>query len=199
MLRVSIMKTFHILMLGVALAACSASVGTTTTTSAELPAPSADGNYHVQWPSEGSGVARTITLTLGPDLHAMCRDVSPKFPFDKATTYVDDKAELLALASCLNKPGMESRQVILVGRADPRGSDAYNMALGERRAQSIKDFLVSNGLSANRIAITTEGKRGAKGHQPVVVEGQVDPTMPQFTYGYDRRVDVVVTGGAHHP
>jgi outer membrane protein OmpA-like peptidoglycan-associated protein len=199
MLRVSIMKTLNILMLGLVLVGCSASVGTTTTTSAELPAPGGDGNYHVQWPSEGSGVARTITLTLGPDLHQWCRDVSPKFPFDKSDTYVDDKAELVALASCLNKPGLENRQVILVGRADPRGSDAYNMALGERRAQSIKDFLVANGLSASRIAITSEGKRDAKGHQPVVVEGQVDPTMPRFTYGYDRRVDVVVTGGAHHP
>jgi len=199
MLRVSIMNTLHILMLGLALAGCSSSVGTTTTTSAELPAPSADGNYHVRWPSEGSGVARTITLTLGPDLHEWCRDVSPKFPFDKANTYVDNKDELAALASCLNKPGLENRSVILVGRADPRGSDAYNLALGERRAQSIKDVLVSSGLSASRIAIVSDGKRGAKGQQPVVVEGQVDPTMPRFTYGYDRRVDVIVTGGAHHP
>jgi OmpA-OmpF porin, OOP family len=193
------MKPFHILMLGVALAGCSASVGTTTTTSAELPAPDGDGNYRVRWPSEGSGVARTITLTLGPDLHAMCRDVSPKFPFDKANTYVDDKDELVALASCLNKPGLESRHVLLVGRADPRGTDAYNLKLGEERAQSIKEFLVSSGLSVDRIDIATEGKRGAKGEAPVVVEGQIDPTMPRFTYGYDRRVDVVVTGGAHHP
>ena len=199
MLRVSFMKTFHIIMLGLALAGCSASVGTTTTTSAELPAPGGDGNYHVKWPDEGSGVARTITLTLGPDLHEYCRDVSPKFPFDKADTYVDDKAELLALASCLNKPGLENRKVILVGRADPRGSDAYNIKLGAARAQSIKDFLVSSGLSADRIAITTEGKRGAKGEKVVTVEGQADPSMPRFTYGYDRRVDVLVTGGAHHP
>jgi peptidoglycan-associated lipoprotein len=153
----------------------------------------------VRWPSEGSGVARTITLTLGPDLHAMCRDVSPKFPFDQANTYVDDKAELVALASCLNKPGLESRHVLLVGRADPRGSDAYNLKLGEERAQSIKEFLVSSGLSVDRIDIASEGKRGAKGEAPVVVEGQIDPSMPRFTYGYDRRVDVVVTGGAHHP
>jgi len=193
------MKTLHILLLGLALAGCGASVGTTTTTSAQLPAPSSDGNYHVRWPDEGSGVARTITLTLGPDLHAWCRDVSPKFPFDNATTYVDDKDELLALASCLNKAGLENRHVLLVGRADPRGSDAYNLALGARRAQSVKDFLVSAGLSANRIDIATAGERDAKGHQPVVVEGQVDPSMPRYTYGYDRRVDVIVTGGAHHP
>ena len=64
-------------------------------------------------------------------------------------------------------------------------------------------FLVASGLSADRIDITSEGKRDAKGNQPVVVEGpngkEVDPSMPRFTYGYDRRVDVVVTGGAHHP
>ena len=99
----------------------------------------------------------------------------------------------------MNKPGLENRKVILVGRADPRGSDAYNIKLGAARAQSIKDFLVSAGLSADRIAITTEGKRGAKGEKVVTVEGQADPSMPRFTYGYDRRVDVLVIGGAHHP
>ena len=192
------MKTLSI-MLGLALVACGASQSTVRTTSAQLPPPNANGEYHVTWPAEGSGVARTITLTLGPDLHAMCRDVSPKFEFDKSATYVEYKDQLIALASCLNKAGLENRRVLLVGRADPRGSDAYNMALGERRAQGIKDFLVSSGLAASRIDITTDGKRGAKGEQPVVVEGQVDPTMPTFDYGYDRRVDVIVTGGAHHP
>src|SRR6266550_437734 len=99
MLRVSIMKTLHTLVLGLALAGCSASVGTTSTTSAQLPAPSGDGNYHVRWPDEGSGVARWETFTLGPDLHKWCRDVSPKFPFDDSTAYVENKDELVALAS----------------------------------------------------------------------------------------------------
>ena len=192
------MKALSII-LGLTVAACGASSSTVHTTSAQLPPPNANGEYHVDWPSEGSGVPRTITLTLGPDLHQMCRDVSPKFAFDQSSTYIQYKDQLVALASCLNKPGLESRSVLLVGRADSRGTDAYNLALGERRAQAVKDFLVSSGLSPYRISIASEGKREAKGGEAVIVEGQVDPTMPRYDQGYDRRVDVIVTGGAHHP
>jgi outer membrane protein OmpA-like peptidoglycan-associated protein len=198
LLRVAFMKALTII-LGLALAACGASTTTTQTTSALLPPPNANGEYHIDWPSEGSGVPRTITLQLGPDLHQWCRDVSPKFAFDQSWTYVQYKDELVALASCLNKAGLESRNVLLVGRADARGTDSYNLALGERRARAVKDFLVSSGLSPYRISIATEGEREAKAGEPVRVEGQVDPTMPRFEYGYDRRVDVIVTGGAHHP
>lgn len=198
LLCVAFMKALNII-LGLAVAACGASSSAVPTTSVQLPPPNANGEYHIDWPSEGSGVPRTITLQLGPDLHQMCRDVSPKFAFDQSWTYVQYKDELVALASCLNKAGLESRHVLLVGRADPRGSDAYNLALGERRAQAVKDFLVSAGLSPYRISIATEGEREAKGERPVIVEGQADPNMPRFDYGYDRRVDVIVTGGAHHP
>ena len=198
LLCVAFMKALSMI-LGLAVAACGASSSAVQTTSAQLPPPNANGEYHIDWPSEGSGVPRTITLQLGPDLHQMCRDVSPKFAFDQSWTYVQYKDQLVALASCLNKAGLESRHVLLVGRADPRGSDAYNLELGQRRAQAVKDFLVSAGLSPYRISIATEGKREAKGEQPVIVEGQADPTMPRYDFGYDRRVDVIVTGGAHHP
>jgi OOP family OmpA-OmpF porin len=172
---------------GLALAACAGQTAAVQTTSAMLPAPNADGEYQPPWPVFGEGQTRFITLQLGPDLYQYCRDVSPKFPFDSATTYVQDKDQLLSLASCLNHPGLEARHVLLVGHADPRGSNAYNLALGARRAQAIKEFLVGAGLSADRIDIATRGERDAKG------------MLPEYSYGYDRRVDIVVTGGAHHP
>jgi peptidoglycan-associated lipoprotein len=180
------MKTLSII-IAAFVAACSSSGTAVHTTSANLPPPNANGEYHLDWPSEGSGVPRTITLQLGPDLHQYCRDVSPKFEFDQSWTYIQYRAQLVALASCLNKPGLENRHVLLVGRADPRGSDAYNLALGERRAGAVKDFLVSAGLNGSRIDIASQGEREARGN------------LPEYSYGYDRRVDVIVTGGAHHP
>ena len=172
---------------GFALAACASQTSAVTTTSARLPPPNAAGEYKVPWPVFGHGPERFITLQLGPDLHEHCRDVSPKFPFDKAWTYVQDRDQLVALASCLNHRGLESRHVLLVGRADPRGSETYNMELGMRRAEWIKDFLVRSGLSADRIDIASRGELDAKG------------MLPEYSYGYVRRVDIIVTGGAHHP
>jgi peptidoglycan-associated lipoprotein len=44
------------------------------------------------------------------------------------------------------------------GHADERGTREYNMALGERRANSAKDFLVSQGVPADRLLVTSWGK-----------------------------------------
>jgi OOP family OmpA-OmpF porin len=182
------MRVIAICLLGVALGACGTTDKTTVTnTSAQLPPPNVSGEYRPSWPSLGHGIERIITVQLGPDTLAHCRDVSPKFPFDSAIVYVEDRDQLAALVRCLNHESMQSRGVLLVGRADPRGTDEYNMRLGARRAEQIREFLVHEGLSANRIAAESEGKRDAKGN------------LPEYSFGYDRRVDVVVVGGAHQP
>jgi peptidoglycan-associated lipoprotein len=141
----------------------------------------------VDWPDLGRGEARFIRIDLGPDTFAECHRVSPKFPFDSATTFAVDRAQLAALASCLNHASMRDRTVLLVGRADPRGENAYNLELGRKRAIAIRQLLLDNGLQDSRIELTTEGASGAVGNQP------------DYSYGYDRRVDVVVKGGAHAP
>ena len=49
--------------------------------------------------------------------------------------------------------------VTVEGHCDERGTDAYNTALGERRAESIKNFLVDLGISANRLNTISWGER----------------------------------------
>ncbi len=44
------------------------------------------------------------------------------------------------------------------GHADERGTREYNLALGDRRAQSAREYLVAQGISANRLSTTTYGK-----------------------------------------
>ena len=51
-----------------------------------------------------------------------------------------------------------SMNVVLEGHADERGTREYNLALGERRANSAKDYLMTYGISANRISIISYGK-----------------------------------------
>ena len=48
--------------------------------------------------------------------------------------------------------------VVLEGHADERGSREYNLALGERRANAAKDYLMTYGISANRISVISYGK-----------------------------------------
>jgi peptidoglycan-associated lipoprotein len=58
-----------------------------------------------------------------------------------------------------------STQVTVEGHCDSRGSAEYNLALGTRRATSVKDYLVNLGVPANRITVVTKGKE-----QPVCSE-----------------------------
>jgi len=51
-----------------------------------------------------------------------------------------------------------SVSVVLEGHADERGTREYNLALGERRANVAKDYLMTYGISANRISVISYGK-----------------------------------------
>ena len=48
--------------------------------------------------------------------------------------------------------------VVLEGGADERGTREYNLALGERRANAAKDYLMTYGISSNRISVISYGK-----------------------------------------
>lgn len=59
-------------------------------------------------------------------------------------------------------------KIVITGYASSPGTDAYNMALGLRRAQASRDYLVSKGVAANRIEIATRGENN------LLVEGPGD-------------------------
>ena len=48
--------------------------------------------------------------------------------------------------------------VVLEGHADERGTREYNLALGERRANSVKDYLMTYGISGKRLSVISYGK-----------------------------------------
>jgi peptidoglycan-associated lipoprotein len=51
-----------------------------------------------------------------------------------------------------------STKVMVEGHADSRGSNEYNLALGERRAAAVRDYMVSLGIPADRITIVSKGE-----------------------------------------
>ncbi len=78
------------------------------------------------------------------------------YDFDKATLKAEGMATLDKIARDLSKIKLEV--VIAVGNTDSVGTDAYNMALGQRRAQSVKAYLVSKGVDGSRVYTESKGK-----------------------------------------
>ena len=135
--------------------------------------------------SAGSGATtgtRNMTMSgvyLDPELMRTCGMAAPKafFEFDSTVVEGADNSGLSSLAQCVNTGPLKGRKLELVGHADPRGTDAYNEQLGKSRAESVMDFLTTEGVAAENMATRSEGEKGA------------DVTNPD-EWPYDRRVDI---------
>ena len=78
------------------------------------------------------------------------------FGFDKYNLQAESRQVLEKQAAWLEKHGVLT--VVVGGHADERGTREYNLALGERRANSVKDYLVALGVAADRIRTISYGK-----------------------------------------
>jgi len=79
------------------------------------------------------------------------------FDFDKSTLKSSGIATLNKVAQDIKK--MKLEVVIIVGYTDSVGSDAYNIALGQRRANAVKSFLTNDGgVEATRVYTESKGK-----------------------------------------
>ena len=83
------------------------------------------------------------------------------FDFDRATLTTESTPALSNNANCLKRAG--TRGVNLIGRADPRGTPEYNMALSDRRAQAVKEHLQRLGIPPNRLVPVPRGELDAAG------------------------------------
>jgi len=78
------------------------------------------------------------------------------FDFDKYDIRPEDAKTLDANATWLKSNG--DNLVLIEGHCDERGTNEYNLALGERRAKATMNYLVSQGIQANRITIISYGE-----------------------------------------
>lgn len=78
------------------------------------------------------------------------------FDFDSDAVKGAARENLVALANSLKK--YHDTDLIIVGHTDNVGSDSYNQALSERRAQAARSFLVSQGIASSRIRIAGRGE-----------------------------------------
>jgi peptidoglycan-associated lipoprotein len=93
------------------------------------------------------------------DLYTRCTDVSFEpvyFGFDSTVVPQGELGKIDAVAQHLTEK--TDRVVVVEGHCDDRGSNEYNMSLGENRAIIIRNYLVQNGISADRIQTRSYGE-----------------------------------------
>jgi len=78
------------------------------------------------------------------------------FDFDKYDLKPEGRSSVEALAAWLNS--FPAVTLTLEGHADERGTREYNLALGERRANAVKDYLIALGINAGRLTTISYGE-----------------------------------------
>jgi peptidoglycan-associated lipoprotein len=104
---------------------------------------------------------------------------SSQFSFDDSKLTSVDRDALDSVARCFTTGPMKGQNMDLVGRADPRGAKEYNLALGQRRAASVSDYLTLHGIQAGRIEKSSRGALDAEG-------------TDEAGWANDRRVDITL-------
>jgi peptidoglycan-associated lipoprotein len=131
--------------------------------------PSESTTYTVTASGPGGTADSTVRVTVGaapppppPAQNATLEEMFLKevqdayFDLDKADIRSDARAALAKTADFLrNYPQVK---VVVEGHCDERGSTEYNLALGDRRAAAVKQYLVSLGIGADRMSTVSYGK-----------------------------------------
>ncbi|MGA7712916.1 MAG: peptidoglycan-associated lipoprotein Pal [Rhizomicrobium sp.] len=120
------------------------------------------------------GSEKDFRVNVGDTVH---------FDYDRYNLRDDEKVILQRQATWLNKyPAM---RVTIEGNCDERGTREYNLALGARRANSVKEYLVSLGVSVGRVDTISYGKE-----RPVCSESN------EACWAQNRRAATVISAGA---
>jgi peptidoglycan-associated lipoprotein len=102
------------------------------------------------------------------------------FDFDSYKLTEADRSILAKNAGVMKKDA--AAKVRIEGNCDERGSDEYNLALGQKRAEAAKKYLVMMGVAADRLSVISYGK-----------EKPADPGHDEAAWAKNRRDEFVVT------
>ncbi|MFQ5663251.1 MAG: peptidoglycan-associated lipoprotein Pal [Terriglobia bacterium] len=127
---------------------------TTYTLVATGPGGTAEASARVTVNQPPPPPAPVTRLPLGEAFARQVRDAF--FDFDKADIRPDARVALAQTAEFLRQ--YPEANVLLEGHCDERGTTEYNLGLGDRRANTAKEFLVSLGIAAERLQTISYGK-----------------------------------------
>ena len=111
------------------------------------------------------------------DSKAVFANATVYFDFDKSTLTSKSIQTLKSAVNALNNNS--TIQITLSGHADERGTREYNLALGQRRAEAVSDYLILNGVTKDRITVKSYGE------EKPAVYGQ-----DETSYSKNRRVEI---------
>lgn len=123
--------------------------------------------------AQGDLLASKGARTLGN-----CEVKAIYFGFDEAVLSADSRQALEQDAQCLQ--AAKFRRLVLTGHTDERGTTEYNLALGARRAESVKKYLAGLGVEAGKIKTVSYGK-----------ERPADNGHDESAWGRNRRVELI--------
>jgi peptidoglycan-associated lipoprotein len=159
----------------VAMVALLAACTTKPQATAEAPPPAGPMTQSTTQSSIIPGSAEDLRVNVGDTVH---------FAYDRSDIRDEDRGTLQRQASWLQK--YPQVRVTIQGNCDERGTREYNLALGARRANAVKEYLVSLGVSSARVDTISYGKE-----RPVCTESNDD------CWAQNRRgVTVISSGGA---
>jgi peptidoglycan-associated lipoprotein len=120
-------------------------------------------------------------IRIAEDIRRACgiSDAEARFAFDSSLVRDVDYPALRKLVACFASGPLARREMRLVGHADPRGDDEYNLLLGGSRADAVGRFLIQGGLSQAQVATSSRGEMDAKG-------------IDEASWNKDRRVDILL-------
>lgn len=137
------------------------------------PPPPARNDDAERMAREAAARAAALRTELGDLIH---------FDFDKADVRTSDQGILDRKAAILG--ANTSVRLRIAGHCDERGSDEYNLALGNRRAASAKRYLTGKGVDEGRLDVVSYGKERA-----------LDPGHSEDAWAKNRRDEFEITAG----
>jgi peptidoglycan-associated lipoprotein len=125
----------------------------------------------------GGDAAATTTMLKAELANVIHFDLDQDVIKPEDRPVLDRKADILRANAAL--------RIRISGHADERGSDEYNLVLGNKRALAAKQYLVSKGIDASRIDVTSLGE-----------ERPVDPASNESAWAQNRRDEFeIISGG----
>lgn len=163
------------LALAVSLAACSSGDSGVST-----GAGGANGQYGAGGPG-GAGVGGSASNATPGSEEDLVQAVGDRifFATDQSTLSDDARATLDRQAAWLQR--YPSVSIVIVGNCDERGTEEYNLALGQRRANADREYLVAHGLDPARIRLISYGK-----------DRPTDPSSTQEAWAKNRNAITMV-------
>jgi peptidoglycan-associated lipoprotein len=176
-LKISNMQNIFVLLLALVLAGCAS---TATEPPEEEVAPPVDEVGMAPEPVEPPQEFEAFDPDLNPYVPGTNR-LLPRtfyFEFDRAVLGPDDLAALEMHATVLRNN--RDRSVVIEGHCDERGTREYNLALGERRADAIRSYLTTAGVSPRQIETVSYGE-----------ERPEDPGHSEASWARNRRAVMI--------